>query len=671
MSSIEPASPAQPERTPAQLESLAPLPAPKLTRFASAAALLFGEGASIGLFTWTVLHSRQLTAYLRQNSLSPGDRKELLLLMAAAALAWLVAGSALFWWRRGGSLDRLWRAALRLSPLAIAGALPLLFDWAPWEGLELTYLVLAGSCCLLLERAVTASLAAGPSLLPFPAAEASRRLIRAAVRTLSERPGLAAALVGMAASGYAAYFAFHTIQGHWRFATSAFDLGIENNLVWNASQLGSFFKTSPLGGPTASHAGFHQTYFSYLLALPYRLWPKPELLLALQALCVGAAAVPLFVWAQRRVGPWVACLLALAYLLYPPVHGANLYDFHYQPLAPFFLWTTLCFADRRRWIAAAVFALITLSLREDMGALLLVAGAYLILSGEHPKFGALLAGGGTVAFVLLKFVLMPRFLDGVSAYIHQYRDLLPEGDKGFGGVLKTVFGNPGFTLTTLLEREKVVYLLQLFSPLAFLPLRNRMAFLFCAPGFFFTLLETKYPALVQTSFQYTAYWTLLLFPACAHAFRALETRKRWPLVAALALSIGCNTVVFGSVVQQNTARSAFGKYRFGLTAEDRQRHADAYVLIAKTPPTAKVAASEFLNPHVSSRPDAYALRLGLFDAEYVLFDVPMLRSDERAVIRSALVDPTFGVVEERGDFVLLRRGADAGKNGALLTRLSP
>ena len=89
---------------------------------------------------------------------------------------------------------------------------------------------------------------------------------------------------------------------------------------------------------------------------------------------------------------------------------------------------------------------------------------------------------------------MPHFLGGATAYVHQYKDLVPEGDNGFGGVLKTVFGNPGYTATTiLLEQDKVLYLLQIMAPLAFFPWRRPIGLLCSLPGFFFTMLATHYP----------------------------------------------------------------------------------------------------------------------------------------------------------------------------------
>ena len=131
---------------------------------------------------------------------------------------------------------------------------------------------------------------------------------------------------------------------------------------------------------------------------------------------------------------------------------------------------------------------------------------------------------------------MPHVLRGDSSFIWMYRDLVPSGDASFGGVLKTAIANPAYTLNTLLERDKVLYLLNLFVPLAFIPLRRPIGFFCCILGFFFTLLSTGYGPLIQTSFQYTANWTAYLFIAIVgnlvwvtkarHRRRARPARRR-------------------------------------------------------------------------------------------------------------------------------------------------
>jgi uncharacterized membrane protein len=417
-----------------------------------------------------------------------------------------------------------------------------------------------------------------------------------------------------------------------------------------------------------THLGYHQTYFAYVLGIPYRLAPRPETLLVIQAIMLGFAAVPLYFLARRKLGAWVACLFGLLYLLYAPLHGSNLYDFHYQPLGVFFLWLTLAllWAGRDRWAALSIVLL--LSVREDMSALLAVIGAYLLLSGERPRAGLIVAIIGTCYFIGLKFLIMPRFLEGESAYVNQYAGLLPQGETGFGGVLKTALANPGYTIKELLERDKLIYVLQLLAPLAFLCLRRPIGLFLLIPGFFFTLLSTQHVPSISISFQYTAYWTPFVFIGAivCLASMAEPARRSWLLTLPVAMLI--TSYQHGAILQQNTARTHFIHYRFGINDDDRKRHDDLYALIAKVPPLAKVSSSEWVVPQVSSRPDSYALRDSVYDAQYMLVSLDT-RPDELVVIRDALRSGQFGVVEQRGQYALAERGYSTSQNRALLRQL--
>ena len=327
-------------------------------------------------------------------------------------------------------------------------------------------------------------------------------------------------------SAYAVYFSVITLQNHYKLGTSGYDLGIENNLVWNAAHFnGPLFKSSVLGGPTSTHQGLHTTWISYLIAIPYRLLPRPETLLVLQAMLLGGAALPLYAFARRHIGAWLACLVSLLYVLYPPLHGSNLYDFHYLPFAPFFLWTTLALLEsgRDRWAVLAV--VLTLANREDMSALLVVLGVYMVLAGRRPRAGMIVAAVGAAYFLIVKMIRMPSLVGGDQAYSEQYQDLIPHGEHGFGGVLKTVFANPGFTIATLIERDKLSYFLQIMAPLAFFPWRRPIGALCTVPGFFFTLLSTRYPAMIKIGFQYTAYWTSFLFIAVIENLGLAEAQR--------------------------------------------------------------------------------------------------------------------------------------------------
>jgi uncharacterized membrane protein len=191
------------------------------------------------------------------------------------------------------------------------------------------------------------------------------------------------------------------------------------------------------------------------------------------------------------------------------------------------------------------------------------------------------------------------------------------------------------------------------------------------PGVVFTLLATEYPPLTQISFQYTSYWTAFLFIGVVLVFeraaRVGPLRQRALAVGVVAAMLACS-YLYGAVLQRETARGGFERFRFGTTADDLRRRAELDALVAEIPPGARVSASERLVPHVSGRESAYTLRFGLYDADYMLFEMPP-RSDEHDRVEDTLLHEAFGVIDERGDMVLAKRGAPANANAAVLERL--
>ena len=101
------------------------------------------------------------------------------------------------------------------------------------------------------------------------------------------------------------------------------DLGLEENVIWNALHSGALFKTTPYGGPTGNLVGEHAAYLSYVIAPFYAIHQSAETILVLQAVLIGGAAVPLYLVARKYLGPWLSCLVALWYLFYPPLHGVE------------------------------------------------------------------------------------------------------------------------------------------------------------------------------------------------------------------------------------------------------------------------------------------------------------------------------------------------------------
>lgn len=671
-------------------------PAPTLTRCIRGLGLLSLIGASIGLCAGTLVVAKDLAAFINSNQIGVPARKHILYWMFGTAFGFLSLGGFsliyAFFARKLSRAGILEDIARFLSPLCLIGFFPFLFHWRLWHGKEMTFLVMVGLFSLSAWVSIRSALISKTRLpkitfpqIPFPRIPFPKFLRRIASvlpwawRSLRARRWgwLPLPLVLLGSAGYAILFSIFTVTFHRNLRTAAYDLGLEDNLVWNVLHGFGFFRSTPFCGPTGSHFGNHATFFSYVIAPIYALWQHATTLLVIQSVVIGAAAIPLFLFARLHVSAWLACLIAYAYLLYPPVHGANLYEFHYLPLGAFFLWFSLYFLETRRNIWATIAIVLTLSVREDVGAGLAIIGAFLLLTGRRPKAGLIVAAIGTLHFCLLKLVFMP-LVAGHESFTGMYKDLLPPGQDSYSGMLKTVFGNPFFTLNTLIERDKLLFLLNLFVPLAFLPLRKPIILLLIVPGFFFTLLSTQYFPLIQISFQYTFHWTVFLFIALVFTLtwisqhshvddRIRRIRLKACVVALVAASLPSSYQI-GAVFQQNTARGGFIPFNFKTTEQDLLTRAAFKKIIVHLPPRASVAASDNLVAQISNRPNAYSLRIAIFDAEYLLFWTKMDRidGDERNKVASALLSSEFGVLNIEGPIAIARRGHATTLNNFIL-----
>src|SRR5262249_49155635 len=153
---------------------------------------------------------------------------------------------------------------------------------------------------------------------------------------------------------------------------------------YNALHGHPFRDTALLREGDGSSLRGHASFAIYALLPFYALKPGAETLLRLQSILIAAAAIPIYGLASRRAGRGAGILLALAYLAYPPLHGSNFYDFHFQTVAASFTLFALDALDRRKhWQFGILFAL-ALTCREDTSVSWACFGVFMILFGWRP-----------------------------------------------------------------------------------------------------------------------------------------------------------------------------------------------------------------------------------------------------------------------------------------------
>lgn len=629
--------------------------------------VLFAVGLSVGFCIGFLLLKDPLDPYVVSNDMRPAIRRFVLgAAFGTGGLAALGGMIAAFRMRKVlPPADLLRRVAYRSAPLGVTGVLPLLFHWQAWRGLDMEFLSLVAVSAMTLEVGMRARFAVEPT---GPEVFVGAKLRRIGSDLWLRFP-LAAArwplvVVFVGAIAYAAYFSYVAIAWHHGVRSGA-EMAVENNLLWNIVHGGPFFKSSPLGGPAASRFADGATWLAYLIAPIYALHQAPETLYIVQAALIGAAAIPLFLYAQRYLGGPASCLLALGYLSFPAVHGANLFDFHYLPLSPFFVWLALYALESRRDVLAAVAVVLALSTTEDVALSLVAIGVYLLITAKRPRAGLILACVSAFYFATMKLWLMPRFHPG--AVVSAYQGAQPLGEDGFAGVIRTVIANPWYTVGTVLQDDKATFALEMLVPLALLPLRRPVTLLLALPALLFTTLAIS-PALSSIHYQFSTHWTTFLFISTVLVLARYGDASRQAALWALVLALVACSYQYGAVLQRNTSTSGLVPFKFGLDREGRARRDALAEVLRYLPPRAKVSSATVIAAQVSSRPDAYTLAKGDLDAEYVVFGTSQsdFVGSEFATAEELLRSNTFGVVAMRPPFALARKGQNPARNAEVL-----
>lgn len=602
-------------------------------------------------------------SFVLSNAVSPKGRR-ILLLWTGLGGALGVAAAALLYLprRRAGGLDRLELGARLAAPLTLAALVPPFFVRAGWND-DLLFSLALSALILALEPLVRVQLAAWPKLAGF---RGPRKLGGLLARLRARLPASVGrwtplGLVIAGAIGFGLYVAIFAIRNHRHFNTFDYDLGQLNNEFYNALH-GHPFRCTPLiREGNWSELRDHAAFTMYPLLPFYALAPRSETLLAIQAVLVGSGAIPIYRFAARRLSRPLAAVLAFAYLLYPPVHGATFFEMHFQPVAgAFLLWMIDMFDDRRTALFVAFF-LLAIGCREDVPVGLCCFGLFLVLTGHRTRAGIWILVVSAVYFVAIRFVIMP--LIGPWGFAEIYKDLFPPGESSFGGVVKTMVTNPVFTFRTMLTSDKLRYVLQILTPIAFLPLRRVPLWLAVVPGFFFSVLTTGYGATTNIGYQYSAHFTAYIFPAAALALAWMETTnavdgrvRRRAAAVALVLATLAMTVRWGGFPPRTSFASGYGTINFKPnTPEELQKDRWLHELVARVPPLAKLAVSDRELPHVSSRLDCYTLMEGYQGSDYILY-VPnsgIGRDGDQAA--RALASGEFVEIDRRPQLSLLKR----------------
>jgi uncharacterized membrane protein len=466
------------------------------------------------------------------------------------------------------------------------------------------------------------------------------------------------ALLWPAVAAFAVGFAAFSIARQRAFQTGRFDLGNMTQAVW-ATAHGDFLEVTNLAGQQTSRLGSHFDPILAALAPLWLAWSSPDMLLTVQPLAIALGALPVFWLARKHLGSDRAGIgFALAYLLYPATQWLTLNEFHPVAFACPLLLYAFWYLDEDRLVPFAVFSLLAICCKEEIG--LVVAGFgvwYLVSRRRQWKVGAAIVVLGVAASAIAVEVVVPHFSGSASAFYSRYSEV--GGTPG--GIVKTLFTHPGTVLGNAFSGGHLDYLLHMALPLAFLFVLSPLLLVAALPEVALNLLS-KNPYQSSVHFHYTAGLIPPLVIASVFGAEALGRRrpdsKRWigPAVVLVALAsnfwIGAlpvwRWVPGGDTYQRNATH---------LTRHDRI----AAKAVALVPPHAVVSATNSLGAHLSARrrilsfprlDDATWVAVDESNGSYLDGTSPLPMALDVATLRR---DPDWKLVFEQDGVLVFRR----------------
>ncbi|MEP7004278.1 MAG: DUF2079 domain-containing protein [Chloroflexota bacterium] len=414
---------------------------------------------------------------------------------------------------------------------------------------------------------------------------------------------------------------------HWTFHSTAFDLAIFDQVIWNTVH-GRFMESTISLAQCTSHSFFGDHFSPALLGIVpfYLLYPHAETLIVMQTVALALGGWPVYLLARRYLPAseerlvWVA-----AYVLSAPLAFITLYDFHEITFAVWPIGLAVYFlATRRTWPMLVCLALAYL-VKEEV-AVIAVGFALALLLQRRWRVGTALGLTSLVVFFATLRVVIPAFAGAPYFYVDRYAILgTDEAD-----IVHTLLLDPLRVIRALLSGEvgsKLAFVLSLIGPGLGLALRSKWAIALTLPTLAYLLLS-NYPGFHTLHNQYGA---PLIPIAIGASILGLVTVQRADWRRRLSLGVLLASILFAFVLGAIPFTPGFyDAYLRGV--RDRAPAADSpfvrevryepfLLAVRSIPADAKVSSRDFFTTQLPQRRFDYSLiGLDVCDAEYVILD---------------------------------------------------
>lgn len=436
---------------------------------------------------------------------------------------------------------------------------------------------------------------------------------------------------------YTVVFSYYTILKYNAFRAYAWDLGIFNQAFWTTLHDGKlFYYTVELFvNPSGNFMGSHFSPILFLMLPVYYLHPAPETLLAFQSFILALGALPLYYFTKETLNHRTAAVaFVLAYLIYPPLHGVNWFDFHVQAFLPVLFFSTMYSLKKGKWLLYFMFILLSLSVAENVPFVVVSIGLYCfwlyrkqvvqIIKEKKLSDKRVLIPILTIAIAVFWFLfalwIKRTYFPIDPDYSHFYKavdnwSVLGIQDDPVRLPLYIIL-HPWKVLdaTVYDAYVKLVYIILLFGPLQFLSFKNAktiIVFVWLGPA-----LLSNYPPYYLIGSHLPAYVIAFIFLAAVEA-ASDKNEKQYAaklkpyikniLILSLLFSIFISPLSPLLTTFRNNPLS-FSDYQLpSITSHELMLQ----TIVNHVPKNTSVLTQNNIFPHFSSRINAYVYPIGL------------------------------------------------------------
>jgi uncharacterized membrane protein len=357
----------------------------------------------------------------------------------------------------------------------------------------------------------------------------------------------------------------------------------------------------------------------------------------------------------------LAACLAIAYLFYPPIWYANLYEYNALVFVTFTLLMAFYYMQGERFGLFMLFIVLSIINRADLGIVTFMFGVYAFFERKPWKW---VVWPSLVSFLWVAvglMVIIPKFKGSLS-----YDSTYPQFGKGFDQIISNMILHPEILWQSLTTAEDAKFLFEILYPVGFLSLLGLKEFLICGLSLVQHLASVRYQE-HTILFHYTSTITPFVYISAIYGLARLVAKRELTLIICalpIVLSLLANCF-YGPI-------NSYSDYTYELQRDVEDEYKAK--MLSEIPRNAPVVSSFEFSPRLAARQRYYSFHYiysGWFtrsavyptpkDIEYALINfqdsrmMSFYQDDSDQKMRAFIDNGRFGIIDRINTIALFKK----------------